>query len=139
VTSPVAHNRKLKDALLDIGGESYELQLEEFSIDPGISDAELTYTYGGSFADEADPEPKLKLNLVSDWRAVGISRFLWQHRGETVDWQIDLHQNTPGEHVRWNGQLQVKPPATGGKVRDVDRMEVELTCLDVPEISFPSG
>lgn len=136
MTAPV-HNRKLRDALLELGGTNYEDQLSDFTLDPGIGDAEVTYTYGGQFAEEADPEPKLKLKLFSDWRSAGISRYLWQHTGETVDFQLDLHHNTVGEHVRWTGQVQLKAPPVGGEVRTTEVTEVELTCVGVPEISFP--
>lgn len=123
-----AHNRRLKQITFTVGGLSFQCQIRTWNLDPGTQDGDRQYTYcpDGAFIEETDDEPTLELTAFSDWRSDGFSDFLWQHANETVDFVLDHHPDIPGEHVRWSGQVQIKPGPVGGDVRTTEVTEVTL-------------
>jgi hypothetical protein len=131
------HQRRLKVIQFTIDGNSFDCQVQSWTLDPGIDDGDVQYTFcssdpsgdGSSFVEETDAEPTLDLTFYSDWRSAGVSTFLWLHKGETLDFVLDHHPNVPGEHVRWSGQLVAKPGPAGGDARDTEQTEVTLQII----------
>ena len=132
---PPAHNRKLREAVLDIGGSQFHAQINDMQVVNDTDDAEQFHTYGGddsSFAEPADPNYNLALKGFADWRVGGFSDFLWVHDGETVTFQLDHHPNIVGEHVRWSGQVNIKAPNAGGEIRTTELTESTLKIIGKP-------
>lgn len=131
------HQRRLKLIQFEIDGEQFDCQIQSWKLDPAQKDGDVQYTFcssdpsgdGGSFVEEKDPEPTLDITAFSDWRSAGFSDFLWAHRGETVGFVLDHHPNIPGEHVRWSGQIYIKPGPVGGDARDTEQTEVTLQII----------
>jgi hypothetical protein len=123
------HNRRLKTIAFSIDSVSFECQVQSWTLDPGIDDGDLQWSYcatDNSFVEETDPQPTLDLTFWSDWRSDGVSDFLWAHQGETVDFVLDHHPDIVGEHVRWSGQIVLKPGPVGGDARDTEQTEITL-------------
>src|SRR5580765_5241884 len=127
----ITHNRKIRNSRISLDGNEFASQCDEFGLDPGIKGATQFHTIDpdSSFAEHAEPDPKLKLKFFSDWRSAGVTRWLWQHRGETVPFVLDHHIDIVGEHVRFSGQVQIVPPAVGGAARTTEKDEVELAVV----------
>jgi hypothetical protein len=128
------HQRRLKLIEFTVDGISFECQVQSWTLDPGFEDGDRLYSYcpDGVSVEETDPDPTLELKFYSDWRSNGISDFLWQHAGETVDFVLDHHPDVPAEHVTWTGQVYLKPGPAGGDVRTTEMTEVTLQCVDIP-------
>ncbi|WP_181778928.1 hypothetical protein [Pseudonocardia pini] len=141
MTTPV-HNRKLKQITLSIGGEEFQTQLRNWTLNNGTGEGEgeVFYTYGGddsSFVEDAEDSWTLSLEFYSDWRSEGISDWIFSHNKETVAFVIDHHPDIPAEHVRWEGEVKVKAPSVGGEVRTTEITSAEWTCNGEPEYSRP--
>lgn len=122
------HNRRLKLIEFSIDGEQFECQVQSWTLDPGIEDGERMYAFcpDGSFVEEADPDPTLELKFYADWRSAGVSRFLWDHQGETVAFVLDHHPDIPAEHQTFSGEVFIKPGPVGGDARTTEMTEVTL-------------
>lgn len=129
-----AHSRQLKLIEFTIGETNFECQLTSWTMDPGIPDSEIVYTFcpDGAAAEDGVPSPTLQLVFLSDWREDGISDFLTAHSGEDADFVLDHHPDIALEHVRWTGTLRVKAPAVGGEARSGERTEITLQCIGDP-------
>lgn len=136
MTTP-AHNRKLKKIVLTIGGITCQAQVKTWKMNNNTDDPEIFATFepGADFAEEAEPSYALEFTAYSDWRPGGISRFLWEQRGQTVDFVLDHQPDIPGEHVRWDGQLFIKAPSAGGDIKTTEQSEVVLTCVGEPNFT----
>lgn len=138
MTSPGTgtHHHKLKAIIFTIGGVNYECQVQQWTLNPGVSEGERMYSFcppdGGSFIMEPDPEPTLDVTFYAYWANGAISDFLWQHTGEVADYVLEHNPGRPDEHVRFSGQLRVAAPPTGGEARSVEQHEVSFQLLDLP-------
>jgi hypothetical protein len=128
------HQRRLKQITLDIGGDTFECQVKTWNLDPGIDDGDRIYSFcpTGEDVEETDPDPTLDLTFFADWRASGISDYLWAHSGEAAAFTLDHHPDIVGEHVRWTGTVKLKAPAVGGEARETEMTEITLQCLGMP-------
>lgn len=126
-----AHNRKLKVLTLDIGGTEFQIQCRKAEVQNNTDDGESFYTFGGdagTFVEPADDSYALDLEFYADWRANGISDWLWTHDGETVTFEVVHNPDIPAETVSWSGELLVKAPNALGEVRVT---EVTATTLQI--------
>lgn len=131
------HQRRLKMIQFVLDGNQFDCQVQSWKLDPGQDDGDVQYTFcssdesgdGGSFVEETDAEPTLDLTFFSDWRSAGVSTWLWTNRNRTVDFTLDHHPNITGEHVRWSGQIFIKPGPAGGDARDTEQTEVTLQII----------
>lgn len=125
------HQRRLKIIQFTLDGDSYECQLNSWKLDPGVKDGDRQYTFcpDGQFVEETDDEPTLELKFFSDWRSAGISTYLWSNANQTVAFVLDHHPDITGEHVRWTGQVLIKPPSVGGDARDTEVSEITLQII----------
>lgn len=128
------HQRRLKLINFTIEGNSFECQVQTWNLDPGIEDGDRQYTFcpDGEFIEETDPDPTLELTFFSDWRSGGISDYLWANSGQVADFQLDHHPDITGEHVRWTGQVVLKPGPVGGDARATETTEVTLQLVTAP-------
>jgi hypothetical protein len=136
----MVHQRRLKLINFTIGGESFECQIQSWTLDPGIEDGDRQYTYcstpgANTFVEETDPDPTLDITAFSDWRSGGFSDYLWDHNGEEAAFQLDHHPDIVGEHVRWTGTLMIKPGPVGGEARTTEITEVTLQIVGEPVYS----
>ncbi|MGA6164306.1 hypothetical protein [Amycolatopsis magusensis] len=128
------HQKRLKVIEFTIDGTSFECQVNSWSLDPGIEDGDRLYSFcpDGEAVEETDPEPTLEIKFFSDWRSGGISDYLWAHNGEVADFVLNHHPNIAGEHVKWTGQLYIKPGPVGGEARETEFTEVTFQCVGLP-------
>lgn len=134
-----AQNRRLKTITLDIDGENFECQIKSWKMANGSDDGDHMYTFcpDGEFIEESDDQYTLELTFYADWRAGGISDYLWLHNREVVTFQLDHHPDIDGEHVRWNGSIYLKVPDAGGDVRTTEEQEASFQVIGLPVYSRP--
>jgi hypothetical protein len=134
-----AHNRKLTQLTLDLGGTEFQIQCRKAEIVNNTDDPELFHTFDpdGSFAEAADPSFALDLEFYSDLRSGGITDFLWDNDGNTVSFEIVHYPHIPAETVTFTGEVLVKAPNIGGEVRATDVTATVLQCVDKPVKSRP--
>jgi hypothetical protein len=122
------HQRRLKVVQLAVGGNQFECQIRNWTLDPGEQDGERQYTFcpEGEFVEETDPEPELTLEFFADWRVNGMSDYLWQNRGQEAACTIVHHPDTPAETVQFSGTVRLKAPPVGGEARTTEIQEVTL-------------
>lgn len=128
------HQRRLKLLNLAIDSNSFECQLQSWKLDPGSKDGDRQYTYcpDGQFVEETDDEPSLELKFFADWRSAGVSDYFWANNGATVAFVLDHHPDIVGEHVRWSGNVLIKPPPVGDDARKTEMSEVKLQVVGEP-------
>ncbi len=140
-----AHARRLDSITLTIDGANYECQVTSWTINPPQNVGDLVYTFcpDGSFREEVDPDDwTLDLAWVTDWRAAGLNRILWDAATNDPDTPLDFvltnHPTITGEAVSWTGQLLPRAPAAGGEARTTERSEMTFTLVDAPTIAYPT-
>jgi hypothetical protein len=126
--------RRLKTITLTIGTVSVECQLNSWTLDPGTKDGDRLYTFcpDGVAIEETDNEPTLQVKLFSDWRSDGFSDFLWANPNVVADFTLDHHPDIATEHVRWTGQVLIKPAPVGGDARDNEETDITLQVIGEP-------
>lgn len=131
--------RKLRNSQINIGGTQFEDRCSDFKLNNETDDGETFHTYNptASFVEAAEDSYNLELKFYADWTSGGITRFLWDHDGETVTYQIDHHVDLPGEHVRFVGEVLIKAPTVGGEIRTTELTETTLVCTGKPTITYP--
>lgn len=138
------HQRRLKviEFSLDLGDSpiQFECQLSQWELNSGEQDGDRRFTFcpDGEFEEDTDPEPTLSLTFFADWRAEGISDFLWLNRGQTATANIVHHPDTTDETVQFEGQVRLKAPPVGGEARATEEQEVELIVTNLV-YSRPEG
>lgn len=143
--SNATKNRKLKFLTLTIGGNPYTVQVKSWKITNNTDDGERFFVYvpsgtpitDGEFREQAEDDYALTVSFFSDWTVNGFSDFLVQNDQQTVAFQLDHHQDIPGEYVRWAGSLKVKAPEVGGDVRTTEQQEVTMQCVGKPTYTRP--
>ena len=130
-----AHNRKLKTAVLELGGTDFAEQLNSYKLVNNTDEGDKQYTFAadGEFREETDDDYALELKFFADWRSGGISRFLTENDKLTVDFTLVHMPAITAERGEWSGQVVVKAPDVGGDVRDTDQTEVTLSVVGKPE------
>lgn len=120
--------RRLKLINFTLDNISFECQINSWSLDPGTKDGNRQYTFcvDGIFIEETDDEPTLDLKFFGDWRSAGISDYLWTNENKIANFTLDHHPLIIGEHVRWSGQVLIKPFPVGGDARTTEASEVTL-------------
>ena len=129
------NHRKLRIAVLTIGGIPFQEQCRIINLVNNTDDPEIFHTFGGdnsSFAEEAEPSWALELTAYADWRSDGISDFLTAHNGETLPFVADMHPNIVGEHTRRAGDVLIKAPSVGGEIRATEETETTLAVIGEP-------
>lgn len=129
-------HRKLKTITFKLNSQSYECQVQSWTLDPGMDEGERMFSFcgpdGGSFIEEPDPEPTLEMVFYADWSDGGISDFLWTNTGTVADFELHNHPNSPDQHVKWTGQVRIAAPPAGGEARATEMTEVTMQLLDLP-------
>lgn len=127
-------HKQLKLITLTVAGQSWEGQIRRWELDPGEQDGDQAYTFSpdGAFTEDTTPEPTLLLEFYADWRANGISDYLWTHRGETAVFVLDHNPDDAASHVRWTGSIVLKAPTAGGEARTNEVGEVTFQCQGMP-------
>lgn len=150
----MTHSRRLKFLQLSVGeldspdtGDEIEFQCQveswnmqnntpdgdkrfAFCYDPAESDE--TNELNGEFREDAEPDYVLTAELYADWRSSGISKYAWEHNGETVNFRLDHHPNIAGEHVAWAGRLKIKAPNVGGDARTTEMSSISWVIIGEP-------
>lgn len=126
--------RRLKLITFTLNAVSFECQVNSWTLDPGIQDGDRQYTFcpDGQFTEETDPDPTLALKFFSDWRANGISDFLWAQNGNVVPYVLDHHPDIAAEHVRFSGTARIKAGPVGGDARTTEITETTLQLQEMP-------
>ena len=138
------HQRKIKQVQFTLGNDpddiAFECQLQNFTIANNTDDGDVIYTLcpDGESREESDDDYALELTFFADWRADGISDFLWDHDKEVIGVTLDHHPDIPGEHVRFTGQVRIKAPNVGGEARSTEMTEVTLPFIGKPLKTRPT-
>lgn len=129
-----AHNRKLTELTLDIGGTEFQIQCRRAELQNNTDDGETFHTFDpdGVFVEAADDSYALALEFYADWRSGGISDYLWDNDGDTVTFELVHHPGTAGETVTWTGSVLIKAPNVGGEVRTTEITSTTLQCAGKP-------
>lgn len=138
MSSPL-HHRKIKQIVFDLGGTTFQCQIENFQFVNNTPDGQKIYSMcpDGEDLEETDADWALQLRFFSDWRVNGISDFLMLNDGENVAFEIQHHPDIPGEHTIWTGTLRVKAPSVGGDVKVTERQEQTFQIIGKPEYDRP--
>jgi hypothetical protein len=132
------HTRRLKAVVFTLNGVSYDCQLNNWTMMNNTVDGTKTFSYcaaGGQsseFRTETDNDYALQLKFFADWRAGGISEFLWQNTRAIAAFVLDHYPDIVGEHVRWSGNCVLKAPSVGGDIRTIEETSVTLLVLGLP-------
>lgn len=128
------HAKRLKLIEFSLDGNQFECQVQSWVLDLGEEDGDRLYSFcpDGETVEETDPDPTLELKFYADWRSAGVSRWLWQNRGTTVDFVLDHHPDVAAEHITWTGQVYIKAPPAGGEARETEMSEVTLQVIGIP-------
>lgn len=135
------HHRRLKVIELEINGENYECQVQNWEIQNNTPEGDRHYTFcpTGEFREDADDDYALQLNFFSDWRSpLGLNHFLTVNDKQLVSFTLDHHPDIPAEHVRWTGQIKVRAPNVGGEVRTEEMTDMTFPIEGKPVYSRPS-
>lgn len=134
-----AHNRKLTQLTLDIGGTEFQIQCRTAEIQNNTDDGETFYTFDpdGAFVEAADDSYALNLEFYADWRSAGISDYLWLNDGNTVAFELVHHPDRPAEQVTFSGDVLIKAPNVGGEVRTTEITSTVLQIVGKPTYSRP--
>jgi hypothetical protein len=135
-----AHNRKLADLVLDLGGNEFQIQCRKAEIVNNTDDGEFFPTFDstdGGFVEAADAAFALDLEFYADWRSAGVSDWLWDNDGSTVPFQVTHHPDIPAETVIFTGEVLIKAPNVGGEVRTTEVTAVTLICNGKPAKTRP--
>jgi hypothetical protein len=134
-TGTLVHTRRLKIVTFTIAGTDYSCALNAWSMINNTVDGTKTWSYCGDvsqFRTETDDDYALQLKFFSDWRALGISTYLWNNARAVAAFQLDHYPDIVGEHVRWTGNLVIKAPTVGGDLRTIEETSVTLLVLGTP-------
>ena len=129
------HTRRLKIVVFTINGVDYTCQLSAWTVLNNTVDGTKMWSYCGNtseFRSETDNDYALQLKFYADWRAAGISDFLWNSNRAVALFQLDHMPDVIGEHVRWNGSCVIKSPSVGGDLRTIEETSVTLLVLGLP-------
>lgn len=133
-----AQSRKLKLVNLTLDGLSFEHQLRQITLANNTEDGEKLWTADGTdLREETDPDYALELTFLADWRADGISQWLWDNDGQPVPWSAELHPDISAERVLFSGNVLVKAPSVGGEIRTTEQTEVTLQVQGKPVQTRP--
>lgn len=134
MSSPL-HNRKIKTIVFDLGGSTFQCQVENIQIVNNTPDGEKIYSMcpDGEAIEETDADFALQIRYFSDWRVGGISDFLQTHDGQDVAVEFEHHPDIPAEHVIWTGTIRVKAPTVGGDVKVTERQEATFQFIGKPD------
>ena len=128
------HAKKLKEVTLTVAGQSWQCQTESVNLENNTDDPEQAFTLcaDGSYYEEPDPSYAIVFTALADWRTNGLSRYLWEHDGETASFVYVLHPDDVASTVHWTGQVRLKAPNAGGEGRKTEKQEISLAVLDKP-------
>jgi hypothetical protein len=138
ITAPsglLVHTRRLKIVVFTLNGVDQSMQLNNWSILNNTVDGTKTWSYGGNlseFRTESDNDYALQVKFFADWRAGGISDYLWNNSRAYAGFILDHMPDVVGEHVRWSGTCVIKAPTVGGDLRTIEETSITMLILGVP-------
>lgn len=138
MSSPL-HHRKIKQIVFDLGGTTFQCQIENFNFVNNTPDGAKIYSMcpDGVDLEETDEDWALTLRFFSDWRANGLSDFLMLNDGQNAVLELEHHPDIPAEHTIWGATARIKAPNVGGDVKVTERQEVTLQLLAKPTYTRP--
>jgi hypothetical protein len=138
MSSPL-HHRKIKTIVLDIGGTTYQCQIENFNFINNTPDGEKIYSMcpNGVDLEETDEDWALSLRWFADWRSGGLSDFLMLNDGQNAAVTLEHHPDIAEEHTVWEGTMRIKAPNVGGDVKVTERQEQTFQLLEKPTYTRP--
>lgn len=138
MSSPL-HNRKIKTIVLDVGGTTFQCQIENFNVINNTADGAKIYAMcpDGEDIEETDEDWALSLRWFADWRANGFSDFLMLNDGLNAAVTLEHHPDIPAEHTIWTGTIRIKAPNVGGDVKVTERQEQTFQFIGKPDYDRP--
>jgi hypothetical protein len=136
-TGVAVHQHRLKIVTFTLAGVDYSCQLNSWTLNNNTVDGVKTFTYcpDSEFRTETDNDYSLTMKFYSDWRAGGISDYLWNNSRAIAGFVLDHHPDLVGEHIRWAGNCVIKAPTVGGDVRTTEETSQTLLILGLPIFS----
>lgn len=123
----------MKDALLQIATDNYELHVSSAVFEP---DAKLqtwqAIAPAGSFSDMSSPTWSLKLAYAQDWKTTNsLAQYLLANQGQQKVVVLRPKGTTAGEAII-TATVIIAPGPIGGDVNTVQTGEVTLGVVGVP-------
>lgn len=103
----------LKDVVFEVGADDYAAHVSQVEFTPEAS----TITWKGltpdaTFTDVASATWTCTISYVQDWSATGLSRYLYEHEGDTVAVEFTPVNGGPA----FTADVIIVPGAIGGSV-----------------------
>lgn len=120
------NHHKLKTIKFSLDGNSFECQIQTWTLNPGLEEGERMYAFcpDGEFFEEPTPEGTLEVTFYADWRSGGVNDFLTLNSGQIADFVLEHMPNDPDQHVQWTGKLRLYAPPAGGEARATETTEM---------------
>lgn len=127
----IYHKRRLQ-AVFTLGGNSFECQISDYTVDPGVQDGERIYTLcpDGVSIEDTDNEPTLRVMFYEDFRSGGISDYLYLNSGARQAAELRINPDRADEYVGFSGTVIVRPYPVGGVARETQTGEVTFQVVD---------
>lgn len=123
--------RTLKNVVAEFGDDDYRQHLDTVQFVPSASTTTWTGLGLNTFTDVSTATWTVTLSGAQDWSATGLSRFLFEHEGEEVDFTFRLSAD---DTVAFSSKVRITPGAVGGQVNSVAPFSVTLGC-DKPTLA----
>lgn len=134
----------MRNAIIQLGTDDFAAAVSTAAITPagGTADfkglkpeAVFTFPQASTYV--------LEMTYAQDWNsATSLSRYLWEHKGETVPFTLnpdDTSADTTVGSTSWSGTVAIVPGAVGGDVDAVATATVSLGIVGEPVPTFTAG
>jgi hypothetical protein len=134
----------MRNAIIELGTDDFAAAVSTASLTP----AGGTVDYKGLKPEAVFTFPQattyvLDLSYAQDWNAANsLSRYLWEHKGETVPFTLNPDDTAADPTVgstSWAGMVAITPGAVGGDVDSVAVATVSLGVVGEPVPTFTAG
>lgn len=124
-----------------------EVHTVELTVAPGDVVQYQTLCPDGSYSSAGKSSYALHIVAGQDWATDGLARTLWDHEGETAEFQLQAHGADLTAHPPsasepgLSGVVTLVAPTYGGEVDTWAELDVELPCASKPTITtaaFPT-
>jgi hypothetical protein len=113
----------LGDALLTIGTDSYQAAVSSAAITTVTSSADFNgMAPGANYSFPTSTKRTLDITALQDWTPTGLSRYLWDHAGETVNVTFEPVNGAEG----FTAVVTLVEPSAGGANESVATFSVSL-------------
>lgn len=131
----IARTKEVTFSLGDPAVTTFNCQFTTARLNDTTEAGETIYTLcpDGEAAEEVNDSFELNLVGLSDWTDTGFNQWVWEHRGQTVDFELVTHPDKPTHTRTWTGQTKVLGTGAGGEARTNDTFDVTWPAFNVEQ------